>query len=256
MPASTVPGPRIPDRLRKLYVKWPDAVQSRSEPSSVSMAASATTQPARVNVRAAAIATRTSTALIPTFPNRQARTQSLQTTRQLSSTSRARLQATGLNSVASHFNITVFPDYKGLPRRILAGGKFDANDYVPTRNIYNFDLIFTIQRPRPSNAQLLRIDVDIPVPSPNNPSLLTADYTGPGLRMLSNQRWIPKLFTPDDKAQTPHMRVQLVPRSASEDFAIALNDARTEEINFRLAEANVSPVAVPQPVGGVPIDPS
>jgi hypothetical protein len=254
-PASTVPGPPFSQRLRKLYVKWPDAVQARSEPSSVSVAAKATIEPARVSLRAVASATRASVASVPTFPNRQARTQSLPLTKQLSSARGAQLQATGLNSVSSHFNITVFPDYKGLPRRIPTGGKFDAKDYVPTQNVYNFDLIFTIQRPQPSNAQLLRIDVDIPVPSPNNPSLLTADYTGPGLRMLSNQRWIPKLFTPDDKAQKPHMRVQLIPRSANEGFAIALVDARTEEINFRLAEVNVSPVTVPQPPGGVPIDP-
>ncbi|KAE8445353.1 hypothetical protein EG329_013475 [Mollisiaceae sp. DMI_Dod_QoI] len=161
--------------------------------------------------------------------------------------------AVGTASLKSQFDLFVFPDYKGVPTR-LTRGKFDSQDYVPTSNVYYFDLLFTIRK-KPtstdSSYQLLKLALDIPVlatpPNKTIPSLLTSNYDGPGIRMLSNQRFIPFLYSPDAKSTAPVMHVELVPRSAQDVYALPMNDLRTSEADFRLAEANISPMTVTIP---------
>ena len=169
------------------------------------------------------------------------------------------------STLQTRFTLTVFPDYKGLPTR-YAQDKYDPNDFIPTSNIYFFDLIFNIRK-RPGAAssqyQLLKIMLDIPLlasatSKPTQESLLAADYDGPGLRMLSNQRFIPFLF--NDKVDVPstgagtgtdastNLHIELIPRSADDGYVIPLNDKRTEELGFRLGEPRISPVVVTTPV--------
>lgn len=168
-------------------------------------------------------------------------------------------RAVGRATLQSQFDIFVFPDYKGVPTRLpknRASGQpiFDKQDYVPTTNWYLFDLIFSIRK-KPtstdSSLKLLKLVIDIPVlttpPNKANASLLNPNYTGPGLRMLSNQRFIPFLYSADATSTTPIMRVELVPRSAKDVYALPMGDGRTREADFRLAESSISPVKVPMP---------
>jgi hypothetical protein len=182
-----------------------------------------------------------STALLPRPPHQQLRMQP----KSLLATKTPISRAT--TTVTSKFDLFIYPDYKSLPTR-YGGNKFDAGDYIPTQNIYFFDLIFSIRK-KPaqgaSNFKLLKIDVDVPINTPSLPNpkaevLLDANYDGPGLQMLSNLRFIPFLFNNDDGK----LHIELVPRSANDNYTLTIDDRKSAELCFRLAEANVSQVKV------------
>jgi len=159
---------------------------------------------------------------------------------------------------------------------------FDKNDFIPTQNLYFFDLIFSIRKRDSVDAQvlnpdgtvkhdgttdkLLKIEVDMPMQTPSSlipggppvvstPSitgpkniepLLTDNYDGPGVHMLSNQRFVPFLFYHESPTLGSVLHIELIPRSTelldsngNSNFAIRINDSKTDEISFRLAEANV-----------------
>jgi len=136
----------------------------------------------------------------------------------------------GASTVTSKFSLTVYPDYKGLPKR-YEQSKYDPADYVPTNNLYFFDLIFSIRKKVASSTsqyKLLHIDIDIPVettPLGKMEALVGANYDGPGLRMLSNQRFIPFLFNNNDGK----LHIELIPRSANDDFTLMINDRKSTE---------------------------
>ncbi|KAF1834717.1 hypothetical protein BDW02DRAFT_325202 [Decorospora gaudefroyi] len=146
----------------------------------------------------------------------------------------------------SNFDLTVFPDYRSSPIR-RAGPKeiYPETDYIPTNNIYYFDLVFGLRKKsnsKLSTSKLLKIVFDIPIatpPSSKAEPLLTPNYDGPGVRMLGNQHFIP--FLENDPTK-PYLHVVLVPRSANLDYALELSNKRTVDLGFRLAEANVAPV--------------
>jgi hypothetical protein len=157
-------------------------------------------------------------------------------------------------SLKTQFSLTIFADYKGpppIPRTSPDG--FSVNDFLPTGNIYYYDLIFSIRK-KPamskSDFQLLKIVIDLPVKDPTattptsaaDEPLLMPEYSGPGLRMLSNQRFIPFLF--HDTKNAP-MHIELIPRSANDDYALICNDRRTAELGFRLAEPRICPMVTP-----------
>lgn len=163
------------------------------------------------------------------------------------------------SNVSSHFDLTVFPDFQGPPKIRYKQDKYDPSDVVPADDPYFYDLIFYIHKKEAvftSQWPLLRIDIDIPTvtdPPPANPTveaLFTSNYDGPGLRMLSNQRFIPFLFHDDETGGKGNgtMHIELIPRSTNDGFAQVINDRRTTELGFRLAEANVSPIVVTTPV--------
>lgn len=160
--------------------------------------------------------------------------------------------AVGGATLKAQFDLFVFPDYKGPPTR-LTRNRYDPQDYIPTSNFYYFDLIFSIRKRligTDSSYQLLKLAIDIPVlatPPSKISSLLTANYDGPGLRMLSNQRFIPFLYSPDATATAPLLHIELVPRSSQVVYALPMNDKRTSEADFRIAEANISPMSVTVP---------
>ncbi|KAF4343950.1 hypothetical protein FBEOM_2107 [Fusarium beomiforme] len=153
------------------------------------------------------------------------------------------------SSPQSRYDMKIYADYCDPPTRFPGPfEKYSATDYLPTKNEYYFDLIFSIRK-KPtaskSDYKLLKVVVDIPVqsvpPATNKEALLTPNYDGPGLRMLNNQRFIPFLFT-DEKL--PMLHAEVVPRSSSLDDALQLNDFSSSQLSFRLAEANISPVTV------------
>jgi hypothetical protein len=193
-------------------------------------------------------------------PHAQAKIQPIPPSRLLASNFKQRA-GSPLTSTTK-FQLNVYPDYKILPTR-FPGDKYDGNDYIPSLNVYLFDLIFAIRKPAPSNQDLLRIDIDIPLrivteeagPGPpdskrevQEEALLDDNYYGPGLRMLSNQRFIPFLFYNDEAKdagnKVDNMHIELIPRSADDNVTIKLNDKRTSELSFRLAEAPISKLEV------------
>jgi len=111
----------------------------------------------------------------------------------------------------------------------------------------------------------VRIDIDIPTAKPDHlkpkrepgkpfiqdpnarEPLLEANYYGPGVRMLSNQRFTPFLFfneTRDKTTGNGNMHIELRPRAAKEGYLLKLNDHKTSEVCFRLAEAPIAQLEV------------
>ncbi len=89
--------------------------------------------------------------------------------------------------------------------------------------------------------ELLEIGVSFPTvgirnTKPKSEALLDQDYSGPGVRMLSNQRFVPYLNVLQD-----YVQVRLLVRSADEGGSLVLIDGKSKEASFRFAEANVSP---------------
>lgn len=150
------------------------------------------------------------------------------------------------------FKVAVYADYKGPPPvnpKLVDNKIFDPNQYMPTGNTFYYDIVFSIRKdPTWANSdyQLVELSVEIPTDGVLTSadgikgkleSLLEKNYTGPGVRMLSNQRFVPFLNFTDD-----YLQVRLVPRSSSTTPLMVLSDSRTTELSFRLAEANVSQI--------------
>jgi hypothetical protein len=248
-----------PARDRQLYVRQPTSIMALLSPTKHAMAERLvrtrprTITPLPGQSKLAEVAGIPRPLIIPFHtpkpPHQQQRMQPLP----LQKTTAPQSLATGVSSLKSQFDLTIFPDYKGPPTR-LTHDKYDPQDYIPTSNFYYFDLIFSIRKkPTSSDSsyKLLKFSIDIPVlatpPSKTHPSLLTPNYEGPGLRMLSNLRFIPFLYEPDAKSMTPVMHIELVLRSAQDSYALLMNDRRTTEAGFRLEDANVSPMLVTVP---------
>ena len=141
----------------------------------------------------------------------------------------------------SRFDLVIYPDYTTAPAPPNKEG-FDPQDYIATDNIYFFDLIFSIRKKTifaASSFALKELRIEIPTTgAPKNiEALLDQNYDGGGVRMLSNQRFIPFLFSSDTA-----VTVRLIPRTAAENTTIMINDRKTTEMGFRLAEANVSDI--------------
>lgn len=253
-PDSGIPpsGTDPPPRNRQLYVKAAPPVQ----PIRTALVPSDPIKPAMVARRAMTTsAVRPApTAPLPRAPHAQLRIQpwphgsSTQPMPSLASTfAAATTAAAAAATLQTRFDLSIFPDYRSPPTRYTQP-KYAPTDYLATNNIYFYDMIFSVRK-KPSATvsqyQLLKIVIDIPVatnpPNTAKEALLTPTYDGQGVRMLSNQRFVPFLFN-DDPGEPLH--VELVPRSADDGYAIMLNDRKTRELGFRLAEANISPVVV------------
>jgi hypothetical protein len=123
---------------------------------------------------------------------------------------------------------------------------YDPAAYIPTQNLFFFDLILSLVKTEPSGYNLVEIQIDIPnegiLPKdptsqldPDEEPLLQQNYDGAGPRMLANQRFVPYLFTDTDQ-----LRIQLLPRTAADRFLVSLDDDGTNDLSFRLAEANIA----------------
>jgi hypothetical protein len=247
-PAS--PISTTPQRDRQLYVR----ASSTAPPAPTTLAAPRSTAPTpspHPRLAAPAHAAQSATRQLPRPPNQQLKIQPWPHSALALGPHTALATPTPHSSATAtlqtRFDLTVFADYKGPPHR-FPQDKYSPTDYLATNNIYFYDLIFSIRKKSLATAsqyQLLKIVIDIPVasnpPDTHTEALLTPTYDGPGVRMLSNQRFIPFLFN-DDPGKPLH--VELVPRSTADDYAIVLNDRKTRELGFRLAEANVGPVVV------------
>ncbi|KIV76928.1 hypothetical protein PV11_08777 [Exophiala sideris] len=168
---------------------------------------------------------------------------------------------TSTSGLQRRFNLKVFADYKGPPLP-SANDKFHPDNFVPTGNTYYFDLIFDLRKTQQSDYRLLKITIDIPIRTKDSPTdaewepLLTDKMTGTsdgsGLRMLSNQRFVPFLFSSTITSKggkvIPVLHMEVVPRSTNFDYAIPLRDdtqndqkdRKTAELSFRLANASIA----------------
>ena len=67
--------------------------------------------------------------------------------------------------------------------------------------------------------------------------LLESDYDGPGVRMVSNQRFVPLLNRTDTMLQ-----VRLIPRLAASAPSIKMDTRRTADLTFRLAVPRIAQI--------------
>jgi hypothetical protein len=236
----------IPPRDRQLYVSQNPPLRP-IQPMAAPLPAR--TPPKLMSARPKSLPqTAKATKPLPRAPHGELRIQPRPPNAQIKKPSPASTRSTDTaTTLQTRFDLVIFADYKGPPTR-FPQEKYHKNDYLATNNIYFYDLIFSIRK-KPiaaaSQYQLLKIVIDLPVatnpPNTLTEALLSSNYDGQGVRMLSNQRFVPFLFN-DDPGEPLH--VELVPRSANDDYSIMLNDRKTREVGFRLAEANVSPVVV------------
>jgi hypothetical protein len=163
----------------------------------------------------------------------------------------------GATTLQRRFTVQIYPDYKGPPPTTGKPNIWHEAAYIPTLNTYFYDLIISIRKiPNFSDSsyRLKELGIEIPTTgiydttkdSKVKPeALLDTAYDGPGIRMLSNPRFVPYINSLKD-----YMQIRLIPRSASSDPVLVLNDARSAEAGFRLAEANVCQVN-PERAGNV-----
>jgi hypothetical protein len=143
------------------------------------------------------------------------------------------------------FTTLVYPDYKGVPKIWPQDGpfSFDKTNYLPTLNDNLYDLIFSVRKiGGNTNLNLREIVFNIPTTASGNSRvepLIDDARSGPKVRMLSNQRFVPLVnWTPDS------LQVRLTPRSAKQHPVIQLNDRRTNVLSFRLEDCYIPKVQI------------
>ncbi|KAH7356949.1 hypothetical protein BKA65DRAFT_218378 [Rhexocercosporidium sp. MPI-PUGE-AT-0058] len=163
------------------------------------------------------------------------------------------------------FTLLVHVDYRTPPPTplIISNGQFcyAPLDFLPTDTKYLYDVIFAIRRRRPQENpgyRLVELRVEMPISPddkdlPDNknftrePLIPMGGYTGPGARMIRNQRFVPTLYNSTDAAGKPVLGIKLIPRSGRPDATIELrNDKKTSEASVRLAEVPIARIANPQ----------
>lgn len=126
---------------------------------------------------------------------------------------------------------------------------------MPTKTQNLYDLIIAIRRLTPmSNPsyRLKELSIELPVSdghdsgSPGNirePLLPKGGYSGPGVRMTDNLRFVPTLYNNAHTTSKQILGIRLIPRSGQSDATIKLlNDGRTTEASVRLAQCPVMPI--------------
>jgi hypothetical protein len=125
---------------------------------------------------------------------------------------------------------------------------------VPTETQNLYDIILAIRRKRPNATPGYRLkDLSVELPASDGrdapdargnirePLLPKAGYTGPGVRMTRNLRFVPTLYNDFDTGGKPVLGVKLIPRSAQPDATIVLtNDGRTTEASVLLAQCPIA----------------
>ncbi|KAK0100918.1 hypothetical protein ONS95_007360 [Cadophora gregata] len=163
------------------------------------------------------------------------------------------------------FTLLVHVDYRTPPPAPLITGNgqfcYAPLDFLPTDTKYLYDVIFAIRRRRPQENpgyRLLELRIEMPISPddkdlPDNknitrePLIPMGGYTGPGARMVRNQRFVPTLYNSTDAAGKPILGVKLIPRSGRPDATIELrNDQKTTDASIRLAELPIARIAKPQ----------
>jgi hypothetical protein len=158
------------------------------------------------------------------------------------------------STLGYRYTLSIYADYKGPPR-LPKDHSHDPDDYIPTLNPFYFDLIFVVKKRgqfEHSKFRLKEILIDIPnvgIYDTKFPAeaLLEKNYDGPGVLMLANQRFVPEInLTPTS------MTIKIIPRSASSDPVMVIDDKKSDNLSFRLAEANISQIKIktPTPVHG------
>jgi hypothetical protein len=176
-----------------------------------------------------------------------------------------------VDSMKPQFELLVHPDYRPPPPRPFrlakqpyATSTHSPLDYLPTKTRGFYDLIFAVRRrgkidtnPR-LNLQALVIEIPVSEASGGKdsdghirePLLDGGDYSGAGVSMCSNQRFVPTLFSGVASRigskkwdQRPILGIKLVPKSGLETGTMALvADDKAMEASVRLGDANVVPI--------------
>ncbi|KAK5455895.1 hypothetical protein LTS15_005213 [Exophiala xenobiotica] len=187
-----------------------------------------------------------------------------------------RLLVTGVvdpfqDSLHPQFQLLVHPDYlppPPLPQRFAdvpyALQIHSQLDFLPTKTEGYYGLVFAIRRRQKMNTNprlvLRSLVIEIPVSEPSSgkasggpirePLLSGGDYSGAGVAMVNNLRFVPTLFSGvasrvgskqwDERAI---LGIQIVPRSGLLTGTIALlKDDKAMEVSVRLGDADVVPI--------------
>jgi hypothetical protein len=167
------------------------------------------------------------------------------------------------------FELLVHPDYRPPPplphpdpQGHLVNNVYSPLDYLPTGTDTLYDLIFAVRRRDnlDTKLNLQEITIEIPVsynqdkPDSNGyirePLLEAGDYSETGIRMCSNQRFVPTLFS--GVASTigssrwdgkPVVGITLILRSGQQTGTMPLlSDGKSAEASVRLSEARINAI--------------
>ncbi|KAF1950574.1 hypothetical protein CC80DRAFT_577196 [Byssothecium circinans] len=167
-----------------------------------------------------------------------------------------------INSSNPAFELLVHPDYRPAPQRPnpdpnghLINYVYSPLDYIPTKTQSVFDLIFAIRRRSNDKTDLklqsLTIEVPVSITGTNpdqddfrEPLLVAGDYSGAGIRMCSNARFVPTVENgPASSIGSPSwdslavLIIRIAPVSSRADgTTMLLADGKTSEVSVRLAQ--------------------
>jgi hypothetical protein len=173
-----------------------------------------------------------------------------------------------ISSGSPQFELLIHPDYRPAPPRPfqvtknhLLSDVHSPLDYIPTDTDTLYDVIFAIRlRDNPdttSGRNLQALVIEIPVSEDpllpdsdgklREPLLKAGDYSGAGVAMCSNPRFVPTLFSgvasrigSQKWDQRPIVGIKLVPRSGTETGTLPLRaDGKAADASVRLSEPNV-----------------
>ena len=127
---------------------------------------------------------------------------------------------------------------------------------MPTGANTLYDVIVVVRRIKPATSpgyKLVELDVELPISdgtdAPDShgnirePLIPAGGYTGGGVRMTTNHRFVPTLYTAADSNKKTVLGVKLIPRSGDPSATITLtNDGRTTDASVRLAECPIAPI--------------
>jgi len=163
------------------------------------------------------------------------------------------VSAQGAPLILGQFICAVYPSTAAVkpptpPSQIPASFLYVDTPYYP-------DLIFSVQLNKSARTDLFLNEIQFEIPLGPRSSRPVSDggfvspglmdvYTGPGARMLSNQRWVVHHdhVSANNERETSFI-LRLIPRSLLNGYPIG----RNANLSFRLNECPISPFEQPHP---------
>jgi hypothetical protein len=130
---------------------------------------------------------------------------------------------------------------------------------LPITPIYLYDLVLAVRRRlrhTPGTFELQELFIEIPVEDPSDthnpadnmwrePLLVSGDYSGKGVQMTGNDRFVPTLSNTDHSSDDGKacLRITLIPRTGEAQGTVLLkDDSASAEASVRLAEVRLAQI--------------